>query len=347
MKINYDRDQIYDGSENWPLGTPDFGSFFRYDHMEKAGISYRIEKYQKRSIQLWDNLSLFRITTLEMMIKESNKRLDFNSANFLFFYNYSKQHYKIYTKLETEFFKFLDKLFYNNKYNHKVVSKIGIFLINLTECDNFVNCRKLRNYFEIFFGNGVLLCYKIQKCLSYPFNLKFELTASGFDADKAIEEIVEPQIFEVSSKIEYFQNQLKLKNTKIKFNKNFIQKLNFQKFDPRNYKNSIIIYTADYCFHCHAIIKKFENVAQKLQNFTFFHVKTDLEQKPKLENGQAVMIKSNVFNHQLLTKRFRLPFEGFPAIYIFINYGKNNNFEKYLNIWMKNEDEILQELNEF
>merc|ERR1712168_915219 len=83
MKINCNREQIYDGSKNWPLGTPDFGSFFRYDHMEKAGISYRIEKYQKRSIQLWDNLSLFRITTLEMMIQESNKRIDFNSANFL------------------------------------------------------------------------------------------------------------------------------------------------------------------------------------------------------------------------------------------------------------------------
>ena len=96
--------------------------------------------------------------------------------------------------------------------------------------------------------------------------------------------------------------------------------------------------------------EKFEYVARKLAHkYTFLHVKADAGLVPTRSiDGSLPAVWHGTETHDIITKRLKLPFDGFPSIYIFKNFGRAiKQAQATRNVWMENREKMIEYLQQY
>jgi len=358
----------FDGLPNhWPLSYPNFNAFFTEFHIQEAPMGNQIGPLQHYILNKWGEVHLFYITDIYTLTEEMAKSKFSGIPNLVFLYDYTINHYEIYKKLETEFVELIKMMYFSEEYsNKKLMSKVGVYLIDMANCDAYRKCRQIRNALMVPYTNAVLTCIFMTDCRILPLNVKMQYSGAAFkhtdafthvfnhyDLDSAVQSIKSlPELTKL------YSGQERMRQRPVSYSSKYFSKVNLKTFDPRNYKNCIIVYTADHCVHCHDMKQKFENVAYRLQkSYRFFHLKTDIS--TFIKPGTNTIVNLNIDVHTTITEKLKFPFDGFPKFYVFKNglqseckmAQKNcKNIKKFkididlMNVWMLEEDGMIEKL---
>lgn len=288
---------------------------------------------------------------------------------------------KMYANLEAEIEKFLETVFTAgpNVYDQgEIAASIGVLFINFSNCSRSEECLKLKTALMNpadksggLYHNSLLSCFGMNGCSSLPLNIPEENSGYALKAETIIDSVYDhfyQSTMETDQKnqpvINFNRDEIlmkeRLKHFEIKYNSVRIQPISdlSRDFDARDYKNVVIIYTANYCVHCHDMAKKFEHVAKVLEkSYTFLHLKSDIKSEDfaykslgedvndcmtRLPDQQS---KLNQKNFRLLTETLKLKFEGFPSFFIFNNFGQRTKANtEQINLWEKESHEIISVL---
>ena len=338
------------------MNLPSLKLFFQENEFKKAPIGQRLGKYQKAAYDKYKKHSLFFIDDPHVAWAEIHKRGKNQVPSFLIFYDHSKSHYKTYKSLETEMEAVLDRVYIDNPFSILGMS-IGIFFFDLTRCDEFVKCRKIRNFFKIFYSNSVLIAKMPDDTKLLPLNVEMQYSGSAFRRNDILDIFEDFYVsFHEKTPLIWYPDE-RLRQNDLVYDPKIFKTIDIRKFDPRDYENVVIFYTANYCVHCHDMKKKFEEVAylvgKKMKSegrkVTFLHVKADarLVKKMSLDGGVNGVWEGDK-THDYIVNDLRLGFEGFPSVYVFGNRGrKREQGGEMRSIWTKNAGEMISGFLEY
>ena len=341
----------FDG-KRWPLTLQTLRLFFQDNDFKKAPIGQRLHRYQQIAINKYKKHSLHFIDDPHVAWAEIHKRGKNNVPSFLIFYDHSKSHFKTYQSLETEMEAVLEKVYVEDKFDILGMS-MGLFFFDLTRCDEFPKCRQIRNYFKIFYSNCVLIAKMPDDIKLLPLNVEMQYSGSAFRKNDILNIFEDFHVsFKDKTPLIWYPDE-RLRDRDLVYNPALFKKIDIRKFDPRDYENVIIFYTANYCIHCHDMKAKFEEVARavqkKIRKVTFLHVKTDAKMVKKVSlDGGVNGVWDGDKTHDYIVNDMRLPFEGFPSVYAFGGGGRRREQISGVNlIWMKSAGEMVSGLLEF
>ena len=225
---------------------------------------------------------------------------------------------------------------------------MGIFFFDLTRCDEFPKCRQIRNYFNIFYSNTVLIAKMPDDTKVLPLNVEMQYSGSAFRSSDILDIFEDFYIsFHEKTPLVWYPDE-RMREEDLIYDRKYFKTIDIRKFDPRDYKNVVIFYTANYCIHCHDMKNKFEEVAKLLtrkmkEKITFLHVKTDARLVKKINyDGGANGVWEGDKTHDFILKDLKLPFEGFPSVYVFGKRGQiRTQSNEITSLWTKSAGQMV------